>query len=208
MIASILRLSRSDIKALRITDAYSLHRVVYDLYEDIRTDLEKKTSVSSGILYVDKGSNRHGRNILMLSKRPPRQPDYGEVESKTIPDSFLRHEHYGFEVTVNPSKRDKNTGKIVAIRGRDAVTQWFINKAPTAWGFTVKAEHLQIQGMSVKIFQKQNHLITLGSASIKGELIVTNRDHFIQSFQRGIGRSSAFGFGLLQAVPLFNPFKL
>ena len=43
MIASALHLSRSDVKALKITDAYSLHRVVYDLFDDIRTETEKKS---------------------------------------------------------------------------------------------------------------------------------------------------------------------
>ena len=37
LIASVLILSRRDIKALRITDPYSLHRVVYSLFEDIRS---------------------------------------------------------------------------------------------------------------------------------------------------------------------------
>jgi CRISPR system Cascade subunit CasE len=32
MIASVLRLSRSDCKALRVTDPYSIHRVVYSLF--------------------------------------------------------------------------------------------------------------------------------------------------------------------------------
>ncbi|TVS17243.1 MAG: type I-E CRISPR-associated protein Cas6/Cse3/CasE, partial [Gammaproteobacteria bacterium] len=35
VIASILQLDRRAVKALRITDAYSLHRVVYSLYPDV-----------------------------------------------------------------------------------------------------------------------------------------------------------------------------
>ena len=41
MIASVLHLDRRDIKALRITDPYSLHRVVYSLYDDVRSAEEK-----------------------------------------------------------------------------------------------------------------------------------------------------------------------
>ncbi|NOU14960.1 MAG: hypothetical protein HOO92_13515, partial [Methylococcaceae bacterium] len=43
MHASVLRLSRSDVKALKITDAYSLHRVVYDLFDDVRSEQQKQT---------------------------------------------------------------------------------------------------------------------------------------------------------------------
>ena len=36
LIASVLKLDRAAVKALRITDPYSLHRVVYGLYPDVR----------------------------------------------------------------------------------------------------------------------------------------------------------------------------
>ena len=208
MIASVLKLTRADIKALGIKDAYSLHRVVYSLYEDIRTETEKNASVPSGILYADKGGDVYHRKILMLSNRSPRNPEHGAIESKLIPDGFLQYDHYGFDVTINPTKRDKNSGKLVAVRGREAITQWFIEKAPKSWGFAVKLESFQIQNMGVKIFEKNGHTVTQGSASLKGELAVTDRNRFIQSFCRGVGRGSAFGFGLIQIVPLSNPFNL
>ena len=53
MIASVLHLTRADVKALKITDTYSLHRVVYSIFDDIRSDSQKTQSVSSGILYAD-----------------------------------------------------------------------------------------------------------------------------------------------------------
>ena len=45
-------LSAADRRALRWTDSYSLHRIVYDLFEDIRGDDRQR---GSGILFVDKG---------------------------------------------------------------------------------------------------------------------------------------------------------
>ncbi|HHS8628828.1 TPA: hypothetical protein ACTVA4_000021 [Klebsiella pneumoniae] len=38
LFASALHLERSAVKALKISDAYSLHRVVYSLFADARTD--------------------------------------------------------------------------------------------------------------------------------------------------------------------------
>ena len=92
MIASVLELSRQDIKALRITDPYSLHRMVYSLYDDIRSDAEKQSSVSSGILYADQGGDYKSRKILLLANRQPHTKIdglYGEVRSKDIPMDFL-----------------------------------------------------------------------------------------------------------------------
>lgn len=205
MIASFLCLTRADIMALRIRDAYSLHRVVYDLYPDTRTELEKCASVSSGILYADKGGDWSSRHILMLADRPPKTPEHGQLENRTVSPSFLQHNHYGFEVIINPTKRDKASGKIMAIRGYEAITQWFIDKAPKAWGFHVKPQHVQLRDLGVKIFEKKGHAVTQGSATVRGELAVIDRARFIQSFQLGIGRGRAFGFGLLQLVPLLNP---
>lgn len=201
--ASVLRLSRADIKALKVKDAYALHKVVYGLFEDIRSVAEKQTSASSGIVYADKGGDFNTRQILMLSNRKPHQtPQFGEVQTKMIHADFLSHALYAFEVTLNPSKRDKQTGKVVAIRGREEIAAWFKARAQKSWGFSVNPESLQIGQMSVQTFEKSGETITHGSATLIGELTVTDRKQFNLSFTQGIGRGRAFGFGLLQIVPL------
>jgi CRISPR system Cascade subunit CasE len=201
--AAVLRLSRHDVKTLKITDAYSLHRVVYDLFDDVRSDQQKQASLPSGILYADKGGDFNSRRILMLANRPPNlAPDHGEVECKTISAAFLQHSRYAFEVVINPGRRDKQTGKIVAVRGREAITHWFIERAETSWGFKVNPINLQIEKMAVQTFKKDNQIVTHGSATLKGELQVIDREHFNQSFRQGIGRGRAFGFGLLQIVAI------
>jgi len=201
--ASVLRLSRADIKTLKIKDAYALHKVVYGLFEDVRSDADKQSSTASGIVYADKGGDFNTRQILMLSDRKPHQtPQFGEVQTKPIHADFLAHQRYAFEITLNPGKRDKQTGKVVPICGREAVEQWFKARAPESWGFSVNPDNLQIGQISVQTFEKSGQTITHGSASLRGELIVTDRERFIQSFKLGIGRGRAFGFGLLQIVAL------
>ena len=200
--AGVLRLSRSDVKALKVTDAYSLHRIVYDLFDDVRSVQQKQASIPSGILYADKGGDFNSRLILMLANRSPNPaPEFGEVESKTINEHFLQHNRYAFEVTVNPGKRDKQSGKIVAVRGREGITRWFLERAEKSWGFKVNPENLQIDKMAVQTFKKDGQTVTHGSATLKGELQVTDREQFSQSFRQGIGRGRSFGFGLLQIVP-------
>ena len=202
MIASILRLGAKDIKALRITDDYSLHRVVYSLFEDRRTDAEKNASVPSGFLYADKGGDKNGRLILLLSDREPRKPEHGVLESKSVEDIFLTFDRYRFDVLINPTKRDSRSRKIIAIKEREEIGLWFIEKAPTSWGFTVNPSTLQVKSLQVKQFVKQTHSVTHGGAELSGELEVADRSLFIKSFQQGIGRGKAFGFGLLQIAPI------
>ena len=209
MIASVLHLSRADVKALNVKDAYSLHRVIYDLFDDVRRESEKEQSVSSGILYADKGGDIRGRKILMLSNRQPNAPIHGELSIRKITDGFLDYPHYRFEVVINPTKRDKKTGKLIAIKKqsddentRQLIADWFIEKAPQ-WGFEVHPAQLEVGNVSVKRFLGKNEReITQAQAQILGRLTVTDKTKFIQSFQQGIGRGRSFGCGLLQIVPI------
>jgi CRISPR system Cascade subunit CasE len=192
MIASVLKLNRSDCKSLKITDAYSIHRVVYELFPGESRDF----------LFVDKGGDFNARQILILSDHSPEAPQFGEITSKPIPDSFLEHDHYGFEVTLNPTKRDKQTGKTVAIRGRENLIPWFLTKAPSL-GFEIKEESLEIRNSGVQTFDLGNgKVVTHNSASFIGKLQVTDRVKFQNSFRKGIGRAKGFGFGLFQIIPL------
>jgi len=208
MIASMLSLNFEDIRALGIRDGYSLHRVVYDLFDDIRTKDQKKASVSSGILYADKGGDRSGKKILILSNRQPNNPKHGQLHSKPIPGSFLEHDTYNFEVIFNPTKRDKFTRKLIPVIGREALIQWFLDKTLKSYGFEIKKRSLQIKDITVNSFDKKGERVTQGSVTFLGTLIVSNREKFICSFRQGIGRGRAFGFGLLQIVPILNPLNL
>ncbi len=195
MIASMLKLNRSDCKALRIKDTYSLHRVVYSLFP-------KEDEQHRDFLYVDKGGDWNCRRILMLSKQMPATPEFGEIESKDVPESFLRWDNYGFEVKVNPTQRNGPSKKTTPIRGTENLYKWFIQKA-SAWGFEVEPESLQASKIGVVSFDRGKSITqTHGTATFIGKLKVIERNIFISSFKHGIGRAKGFGFGLLQLMPI------
>ncbi|MDR0562759.1 MAG: type I-E CRISPR-associated protein Cas6/Cse3/CasE [Spirochaetaceae bacterium] len=99
MIASILKLSRADYKALKITDPYSIHRTVYSLFP-------QQAGQTRDFLFADKGGDFKHRLILILSKREPQNPEYGVIESKCIPESCIGFFFYCFTVRGNPVNRD------------------------------------------------------------------------------------------------------
>ena len=209
--ASALHLDRTAVKALKITDMYSLHRVVYRLFPDVRSDHENQSHIQSGIVYADQGGDFHGRKVLMVSDRQPAthvDGQYGEVISKPIADSFLSYSRYRFKVQVNPVRKEKQTGKRVAVTGRADIAQWFLHRASTSWGFDVDPQTLQIDTIDVQQFNdKEGRKITLGKAHIQGMLTVSDQQQFRNSFKNGIGKGRAFGCGLLQIVPVIdNPF--
>lgn len=204
MIASILILTRKDIKELRITDEYSLHRVIYSLFEDRRTDDEKRSSIPSGFLFVDRGGDANLRQILILSDREPLVPDFGQLQSKPVPTEFLHFNHYRFEVLINPTRKESKSGKRIPLRTNEEVSAWFLGKSRESWGFSVDQAVIQVQILPVKQFTKRGHHVTHGVARISGLLSVENRERFVKSFRQGIGRGRAFGFGLLQLSPVKN----
>lgn len=211
MIASVLHLDRRAVKALRITDPYSLHRVVYSLYPDVRSEADKSQSQASGILYADQGGDHLGRKILMLADRQPAEKvedQFGQVQCKPLPEGFLGHEHYRFKVIVNPTRRDSASRKLIAVRGREAIADWFVERAESSWGFAVARTQLQVDRIEVLQFNdKQQRPVTIGQAHIQGLLHVRDSQQFKSSFTQGIGRARAYGCGLLQIVPIIdNPF--
>ncbi len=208
MIASVLHLDRRAVKALRITDAYSLHRVVYSLYEDVRDAEQKQASAASGILYADQGGDVRGRKILMLANREPMNAvdgRHGEVLSKPIPDDFLEHDMYRFKVIVNPTRRDSASRKLVAVKRREDIAQLFIERSDKSWGFTVSSHSLQVDKVEVLQFKdKHQRNITIGQTHVQGMLRITDKEQFAKSFTQGIGRARAYGCGLLQIVPVIE----
>lgn len=212
LIASVLHLSRKDVMALKINDPYALHLAVYKLFEDVRSTEEKQSSVASGFLYADQGGDYNSRKILLLSNRKPNEKingEYGEVLSKEISESFLQHKKYRFKVIANPTNRDNASRKLIPVKGREAVGQWFAERAEQSWGFKVAMPQLQIDSINVLQFKDKNQRhVTLAQAQIQGLLEVTDTQQFAQSFAQGIGRGRAFGCGLLQIVPIIdNPFN-
>jgi len=207
MFASILRLSLNDMAKLRAKDAYGIHRIVYSLFEPVR-DLESSAGLaaSSGILYSDRGMKKGWREIIVFSNRRPQQPDYGkldephEITGKLL-EKLLSFSSYHFEITVNPVKRDRSSGKLVPLRTRETVAEWFAAKAPK-WGFYTS--HLEVRSMEVLQFEKKGQHVTLGQATLIGLLDVRDSAQFVRSFTQGIGRAKAFGCGLLLIEPCPN----
>ena len=199
MIASLLRLSVNDMARLKLKDAYSLHRIVYDLFERTRDENDQNTG--SGILYADKGSVRGIRKIIIMSDRQPCNPTHGSIETKPIPENFLTAPIYKFEIVINPVKRISSSQKIIPICGEQEILEWFTKKSPT-WGFQVNTQNLDIRDINVDQFFKKGNLTTITRATITGLLVVTNQQLFTQKFAKGIGRAKTFGCGLLQITPV------
>ncbi|CAI8805627.1 CRISPR system Cascade subunit CasE [Pseudomonas sp. IT-194MI4] len=206
MIASVLHLDRKAIRDLKVTDCYSVHRVVYSLFDDVRNDAQKIASESSGILFADQGYTQDGRRILLLTDRAPKDGIDGavvDIRSLSISDDFLGHGQYRFKVIVNPTRRSSNSKALVPIKGAEAIAQWFVERASSSWGFVVNPANLSVGPVKVVRFQeKANRQVTIAQTHIEGVLSVVDHEQLSHSFRHGIGRARAWGCGLLQLTPV------
>jgi CRISPR system Cascade subunit CasE len=204
MIVTVFTLSFSECRKYHITDPYGIHRAVYSLFPKIEGE-------SRDFLFADKGVSDMQRRILIFSKRPPQRQGYGSIKTREIPESFLQQDRYGFEIRLNPTRRDKASGKIVPAQGtekqdgetkRKKLRDWFCAKSE-GWGFVTDPETLQIQNQGVQSFDKQDaQVVTQNAVTFTGTLRVTDRARFIKGVEEGIGRGKGFGFGLLEIIPL------
>lgn len=203
MYLTLLKLDRNDIRKHKIVDDYSIHRVVYSLFDNVRDDEEKDHGTkSSGILFANDGGDFHFKKVTILSNRKPLQV-IGTIETKIVNPEFLNFKFYRFEILINPTKKNNKTKKIEALRRQDEIKEWFMSKA-TINGFHVNAESLDIEMLPTVFFEKKNNELTIGVAKIKGFLEVRDKDQFMMAFQNGIGRSKSFGCGLLKVYPIMN----
>jgi CRISPR system Cascade subunit CasE len=188
VILSKLLLDWKSLKSLSIKGVYRIHKLIYSLFPG-----EKRS-----FLFYDRPECRFGKEILILSEMQPLLPPVGILQSKVIPDSFLENSSYAFQIMLNAVKRNSE-GKLVPIIGKEEAAAWFLSKQ-NSWGFEVIQDSFEVFETGVQIFEKGETKITQSKASFRGVLRVTDRSVFKQSFEQGIGRGKAFGFGLLQLI--------
>lgn len=189
MYASLLILDKTQLNKAFKRDAYAVHKIVYDLFPGNRRNF----------LYLDKGMKGQTRQILILSEQRPERPSIGTLHTKEIPSYFLSKEVYAFEIKLNPVVRHGLEER--PIKNKNEIMEWFF-KRQSSWGFVADSEKLEIVDQGLQTFERKGMRISHNQATCRGVLRVVDREKFIHSFQHGIGRGKAFGFGLLQIVPI------
>jgi CRISPR system Cascade subunit CasE len=201
MIVTKLCLNQHSIKKLRISDSYSIHRVVYSLFDRLNSESDR-------LLYSDLGGDFFNHVVLIMSNKEPNVqnlPDGVIVNTRSIPDDLFSFGHYRFKTKLNVSRRDSKTKKIVPIKSRDEISSWFLKKSPDSWGFLPLKSNLEIEKVEgISFHGKNNNLVTINQVTFSGILKVEDLEKFRKSFFSGLGRGKAFGCGLLEIYPIKN----
>ena len=185
-----------DLKAcrqLQIRDVYSIHKLVYSCFP--------LSENRGNFLYADKGFSDGIRTVLILSEQTPQIPDSIRSATTELSKNFMRFNEFRFEVVLNPVKREKESGKRRAITGQLPLLKWFTIHAEK-WGFAANENTLEVITLPMAKFKKGDADCLFHAVKFRGTLRVTDHSLFSETLKKGIGHGKAFGFGLLQLVPI------
>lgn len=188
-----IRLDVGICRKRNIQDAYALHRLVYSFFP--------REKNAGRFLYADLGSAAGGRDLLILSGILPELPEEIASASTELSDRFFQFSDFNFKVLLNPVRKDGQTGKRLPITGQLPLLQWFASHAEK-WGFTVDVNTLSVRTLPSVNFIKNGGECRFHRAEFCGTLHVNAPEIFRRYAEHGIGHGKAFGFGLLQLVPI------
>ena len=177
----------------RITDDYGVHKVVYSLFP-----LE---SSPGRFLYADTGVKNGERRLLILSETLPEVPEGLQTSARIISERFFAAERYRFQVLLNPVKCLAGSKKLEPVLGQLPLLNYFMERT-AKWGFEADPATLEVRTLPSSEFKKGGNACRFHRVEYRGMLRVMDRELFRKTFASGIGRGKAFGFGLLQLVPI------
>ena len=189
------------VKEQKITDTYSLHRVVYDQF-DLTGSCEEGQrqaplwTVSNGDVV---------KKLIILSSIEPRNVESEAVMQarsvKEMPEDLLEHSDYLFKITVNPVLVRRNEKlKVIPIKDVTEIKKWFVNKCLKN-GMEVNCSSLDLISKKADIFKANNIKNVINKCVVQGQLKVIDPEKFRYAIFNGIGRSKTFGCGLMQVLP-------
>lgn len=187
---------------------YNLHKYIYSMFDQHRTDDELNQSKSSEINWLEVIRTGEGQQILIHSKRPIHTPPGVILKSTQVQTVYEPNTELEFSILINTAYREglpiqdrhsKNSGKLKVLKKPNEISEWFCRKAPLS-GFSVGFN--QVDFVMPLNTQKPGAIQNIMVAHIAGKLKVEDTEKFKKAMELGIGRARTFGCGLLQVRPL------
>ena len=118
-------------------------------------------------------------------------------------------QRWHFRLKANPTKSVSSTqnicerGKVLAHVSAERQKEWLLKRS-SKHGFCLKAEDFTVVNTHWYMFKKQKNIkgeVIFRTATFEGVLTIVDVDMFKDALVQGIGRSKAYGCGLLTIAP-------
>ena len=190
------------VKEQKITDTYSLHRVVYDQF-DLTGSCEEGQRQAP--LWTVSNGDVVKKRIILSSIEPRNVESEAVMQARSVkemPEDLLEHSDYLFKITVNPVLVRRNEKlKVIPIKDVTEIKKWFVNKCLKN-GMEVNCSSLDLISKKADIFKANNIKNVINKCVVQGQLKVIDPEKFRYAIFNGIGRSKTFGCGLMQVLPI------
>lgn len=125
------------------------------------------------------------------------------LQTKLINNSFYNYKYYAFNVRCNPIRRIGN--KEQALLNKDEIFSWF-NKRLEKFDCVIYNNKISLDNIEAKSINLKNKKMSfiLNTCEISGVLCSNKAEHLKALLQQGIGRAKAYGYGLVQLLPIKN----
>lgn len=131
----------------------------------------------------------------------PQQPTFRSVDCRGLLEHLAPGQAWAFRLTANPTHRGTRNGRkqVFAHVTVAQQTGWLLERQQSL-GIALEGEAgptFTVISRGVKRFRRNDHTVTLGTATFGGLLKVTDADRLRAALTDGIGRAKAYGCGLM-----------
>ena len=214
-------LDRKALLALIAGDAYGNHQLLWQLFTDqqerkflFRQEVEQEQ--------LSPGSDPRGLPLfyVLSDQSPTNVPGLLQAETKILTPRLQEGDRLAYRLRANPTIARKTDGRSrsvrhdvlmdakkqcqdtdvrnpadIQVRMEAAASAWLAQRAKNA-GFELSTEP-QISGYRQHTIRRKGQEIRFSSVDYEGVLTVLAPEKFAETLNRGLGRSRAFGCGLM-----------
>jgi CRISPR system Cascade subunit CasE len=183
-----------------LSNAHDLHRTIMQAFPD---EQRKNPRADWNVLFRQEPDT----NIILVQSTAQEEPDWSQLPAGYLTDyhskpfklqasQFQPNQIFQFRLKANPSKRNKETGKIMGLFFQPDQINWLERQA--------KHHGFDLQGVNViptpNVFgkkSKEGSPIKIFTVLYQGILQVKDSSLFFETIQQGVGRGRSYGCGLL-----------
>jgi CRISPR system Cascade subunit CasE len=184
-----------------LSNVHNMHRSIMQAFPN---EQREKSRADWNILFRQEPDS----NVILVQSDAEIEPDWSQlpqgylVRAADVKPFNLQANHiksgqiFQFRLKANPSKRDKDSSKLLGIFPEPEQIDW-LNRKGTQYGFSIKGVDV-IQTPNVfGLKAKDNPPIKIFTALYQGILQVENSNLLFEAIRQGIGRGRSYGCGLL-----------
>ncbi len=205
----LFRLTRSEIR----DSLYAGHQLLWKVFPK---DAEAERD------FLFRQENREGMPcFFVVSERRPTNDELFQIETKDYSPQLEVGQRLAFSLTANPVIARKTDGKRYSVKHdvwmdakreakimglpdeeriahcEDRTRQWLVTRAEPL-GFSIEDQQISVDGyFQHQFYRRKGRPIRFSSINYDGILMVTDPERLLRTLFEGIGRSRAFGCGLM-----------